>query len=307
MTIERFVTSRLSLSRLRAIRPALIETIDFEAILAERLADLQVRLPDVDTLGLETEPLVALQQADAYREMLDLARINDKVRGLLAAFATGTDLDHVAALAGMRRLVLTRDENGDPATYEDDETLRMRYFAGFSAPAAGSEDGYIGAALAAYPQAADIVALGPAVHDQPGRVDIVALAPAGGTVPSGTLIAIREACNAKSVRPLTDWIAVLSAIVVPYTVTITAEINAGPDPALFAEAVRATAQATADERYIVGGEVPAAAMTAAAISNGALAATAVFAWSGGSGGIPRDPYKAPFATGIVVNVIERGL
>lgn len=299
--MTRFIASRLDLSRLRAIRPDLILNLDYEALLTARLASLSERLPEVDTFDNEYSPLVALQQEDAYRQLLDYALLNDTVRALLPAFATGSDLEHIAARAGIKRLEITPASAGQPASLEDDDTLRMRYFAAFGAPAAGSEDAYVFHTLTAYPAAWHVQCVGPDEHGIPGQVDIVVTAPDGASVPNETLNVINFALNGRAVRPLTDITNVMAAEVVPYTVDLTAHILRGPDPAAIRAEILARLQTITTERYRGGGEVPLAALKAAGFDAGARDVTLASPLVG----IPRNPYRSPYCTGITVTVVER--
>ncbi|MCX8018636.1 MAG: baseplate assembly protein, partial [Rhodocyclaceae bacterium] len=96
--------------------PAVVETLDYEAILASLKADLSARLPELaPVLQLESEPLVKLLQVAAWRELVLRQRINEAAKSQLLAFATGSDLDHLAAFYGVARL-----------PQEDDEALRGR-------------------------------------------------------------------------------------------------------------------------------------------------------------------------------------
>jgi len=298
--VTRFIATRLDLSRLQAIKPALILDLDYEAILAARLANLQQRLPSVDVLALESDPAVKLQEADAYRELLDKALLNDTVRGLLPAFANGVDLDHVAARAGIERLELVPATSSAPAVMEDDDTLRMRYFASFGAPAAGSEDGYIFAALTAYPGAHDIAVVGPGVHNVPGRIDVVVLAPGGTATPAGALSDVTNACNGKSTRPLTDMVSVVSATIVEFATSLTVRIRRGPDPAAVRTAVLANLVTILADRYRVGGQVPRSALASAGYDAGAVSVEV----AGPVSDIPSDPYSAPWCTSTTVTVVE---
>ena len=299
--MTRFLSTRLDLSRLQAVRPAVLLDIDFEALLVERLARLQDELPAVDVLGLETDPLVRLQRVDAYREMLDRHRLNEGFRALLPAFARGTDLDHVTLRAGILRQELTPATGSTPATMESDDDLRLRYFAAFGAPAAGSEDAYVFAALTAWPDAWDVRCVGPEEHGDPGSVDVVLTAPEGRPVATETLSAVSAALNAKSVRPLTDRVSVLAATIVPYAVALAIEILPGPDPAAIRADVLARLATITAERYRGGGEVPLAALAAAGYAAGAVTVTV----ASPSGPIARDPYSAPWCTGMAVTVTER--
>ncbi|MCL1962463.1 MAG: baseplate J/gp47 family protein [Desulfovibrionaceae bacterium] len=140
--------------------PLVVEPLDFEAILAEIKADLLRRYPDAaDVLDLESEPLTKLMEAFAYRELLYRARVNDAARAHLLAFATGSDLDHLAALFGVLR---------QPA--ETDERLRARLQLRIAAMAGqGTREHYEFHAMTA---CADVRAAH-ATTPQPGAVRVV--------------------------------------------------------------------------------------------------------------------------------------
>lgn len=333
--MTRFLSTRLDLSRLRAIRPVVLETLDFEAIISARLASLQERFDaaaevtgtdPLDVLSLETDPVVILQQEDAYRQLLDMGLLNDKLRALLPAFAQGADLDHIAARAGITRTVIRPASDGVAAVMEDDDTFRLRYWASFGRPAAGSEDAYIFAALTAYPTAWHVYCTGPAEHGEPGRVDVIVTGPAEPDltaseiaadvlaipnfalirdlpeqVPPATLDAIARACTARDVRPLTDMVNVVGAEVVPYVVTMTVEVLPGPDPKAIKAEVLTRLQAITAERYRGGGEVPKSALASAGYEAGAVAV----AVTSPAADITRVPEIAPFATTLNVTVTER--
>ena len=97
------MTTTIDLTTLPA--PDVDETLDYEAIRAQHLADLAARYPDAAAvLALESEPLVKLVEAHAYRELLYRQRVNTAARSQLLAFATGTDLDHKGAFFNVPRL-----------------------------------------------------------------------------------------------------------------------------------------------------------------------------------------------------------
>lgn len=111
--------------------PDVIEELDFETILAAMKTELIGLMPELaDVLALESEPVVKILEVCAFREMLVRARVNDAARAVLLATATGTDLEHLGALYGVRRLLLDGGDDGTippiPPTYEDDDSLRLR-------------------------------------------------------------------------------------------------------------------------------------------------------------------------------------
>jgi phage-related baseplate assembly protein len=88
--------TQLNLSALPA--PTVVETLDFETLVAQHKADLLARYPAAENvLHLASEPLVKQIEAFSYREMLLRDRVNQAARANLLAFAAGADLDHKAA------------------------------------------------------------------------------------------------------------------------------------------------------------------------------------------------------------------
>jgi phage-related baseplate assembly protein len=232
----RFVAANLDLSRLAA--PEVIQTVSYEAILAERLADLKERWPDLDTTGLETEPAVILQQEDAYRETLTRAAINDAARSVMLPFATGGNLDNLAVFYGIRRLLLQAATDSAPAVYESDDDLRVRVqLAPEALPYAGmTGGGYRSLALRVAPSVKDVYT----VKRDGGRVDVVLLGRTGsGTVASGVVSDVYTAFQDDAATQLTDVISVMAATITSYALNVKLYMRLGPDPA----AVRASALA----------------------------------------------------------------
>lgn len=83
--------------------PQAIEPLDFETILAAHAADYIARYPEF-TATLESEPVIKLLETAAYRELLIRARVNDVLLSRLLAFATGADLEHLAAFYEVTKL-----------------------------------------------------------------------------------------------------------------------------------------------------------------------------------------------------------
>lgn len=288
--MTRFIARTIDQTRLEAVPLRVLRQINFEDELVEWLARLQEELPSVDVLGLETDPLVRQARVSSYRIITDKQYCNEALKQLTAAYATGGNLDHVAARAAILRLA-----------GEDDGTLRMRYYASFGAPAAGSEDAYIFAALTAAPTLYDVRCVGPEEHGEPGKVDVVLTAAGGVATDPAVVLAVGRAINGKTVRPLTDEASALAATVVPYAVSVQAQILPGPDPVAIRADIRARLEAIVAERYRGGGEVPREALSAAAYAAGAVSATV----TSPPASIARNPYAAPWCTGIAVSVTER--
>ena len=93
----------VNLSQLPA--PAVIEVLDFEAMFDESLTALQALDPTFDAL-LPSDPAFKILEVCTYLRLLDRQRVNDAARGVMLAYAVGSDLDQLAAIFGITRLVL---------------------------------------------------------------------------------------------------------------------------------------------------------------------------------------------------------
>ena len=193
--------------------PAVIETLSFETIFSELQTEFQSRYPDYSAL-LASDPAVKLLEVAAYREVLLRNRINEAAKASLLAFATGSDLDHLAAFYGVTRL-----------TDETDEALRLRTrqrIIGFAN--AGGAAHYRYWALSASPEVADVEVDSP----EPGRVRISVLAKGEEqTVSNAVLDAVRAVVLRDDIRVLTDTIEVVPAELI--TVTVHARLWLYPD------------------------------------------------------------------------------
>lgn len=237
--------SVIDLSRLPA--PDVVEVIDFEAIVTERKARLLELTAEADrpalaaALALESEPIVKLLQENAYREVTLRQRINEACRAVMLAWATGADLDQLAANYRVERLVVDAgDANAVPPvlpTYESDDELRARVqlaFEGLSV--AGPRGAYEFHALSADGRVADVSAVSPA----PAEALITVLSREGdGTAPADLLAAVATALNDESVRPVADRVTVQGAEIIPYAVEATLHMYPGPE----AEPIRTEAEA----------------------------------------------------------------
>lgn len=136
--------------------PTLIETLDYEALLADKIRRAR-QIPGW-TAELESDPVLKLLEISAYDEMVLRADINHKAISNLVAFAGGTDLDACAAFYQLTRL------DGEP-----DTRFRRRLFAHIAAMAGnGTAQSYIAKALGAHIAVIDVVAY----RQAPGKVNV---------------------------------------------------------------------------------------------------------------------------------------
>lgn len=244
--------------------PNVVETLDYEVILAEMLADLRLRDPAF-TATVESDPAYKVLEVAAYRELLLRQRVNDASRAVMLAFASGSDLDQIGANFDVPRLVL---DPGNPnavppvaPTFESDEDFRARIQLspeGFTT--AGSEGGYVFHGLSADPSIKDVQAVTPA----PGQVTVYVLSRNGdGTAPLDVLNKVNDALNAERIRPLTDNVTVMSALVTPFTVTAELIVYPGPDAEVIRIAALDALEAYVDSVRRIGYDVTLSGLYAA--------------------------------------------
>lgn len=255
----------VNLSQLPA--PSIVEVIDFETMFDEMLSRLQQVDPTFSAL-LPSDPAFKILEVCTYFRMLDRQRVNDAARGVMLAYAVGTDLDHLGAPFGVARLVLDpgKPDEGVQPTYEGDEDFRRRIQLapeGFSV--AGPEGAYVFHALGADPRALDASATSPA----PAEVVVSVLSREGdGAASAELLAAVRAALSAESVRPLTDEVTVQSAEVIPYSVDATVYTYAGPDSQVVMAEAAARLQRYVSESHRLGRDVTLSGLYAALHAEG---------------------------------------
>jgi phage-related baseplate assembly protein len=237
------MSGTIDLSQLPA--PAVIESLDFETLFAERKAALIALYPADEqaavaaTLALESEPIVKILQENAYRELVLRQRINESAEAVMLARAGGADLDQLAANYNVARFTLqSADSTAVPpvaAVMESDADLRARAqqaFEGLSV--AGPRAAYIAHALSADSRVADVSAESPA----PCEAVVTVLSREGNGTANATLLAIvAAALNDDDVRPVGDRVTVQGAAIVNYVIDAALYVYPGPE----AEPIRAAA------------------------------------------------------------------
>ena len=265
----------IDLSRLPP--PDLLETLDYEAILAALAADYQARLPDTAEAPLESDPAYKVLEAAAYRETLLRARGNRLARAVLLATATGTDLTNLAALYGVARQVVTpADPTAIPpvaAVLESDERLRRRTQLapdGFSV--AGPRDAYVFHALSASSQVLDAAFLSPS--PSVANVYVISRETGRNGVPTGALLqTVRTALSADDVRPAGDQLTVAAATFVDYQIQVTLQIESGPDPQIVRDAAMEKLREFTADNFRIGRDIHLSSIYAAATVPNVIAVT----------------------------------
>ncbi|ATG43664.1 baseplate assembly protein [Phaeobacter piscinae] len=252
----------INLSQLPA--PDVLQAVDFESALADMLAELRQRDPVFDAL-VESDPAYKILEIAAFYRTLAIQHGNDAARAVMPAYATGADLDHIAARYAVERLVI---EPGDPQALppvppvlESDDALRRRMFLAFEGlSTAGPMGAYVFHALGADPDVGDASVQSPA----PGEVLVTVLSRSGdGAAPAALLVAVDTALNADDVRPLTDLVTVQGAEILTYTIEAALTVLPGPDSAVVREAAERAASAYANQQRRLGADITLSGLYAA--------------------------------------------
>lgn len=254
----------IDLSRLPA--PNVVQATAYEDVLAALVADFTARCTAAGIAFdgfLESDPALKLLETAAYRIFLTLVALNDRARGVLLAFASGADLDNLAAFYGISRLTLAPATDTTPAVLESDADLRTRVTL---APEELSDIGrtagaYRGIALRTAPSLKDVKPL----KSEGGVINLVLLGRDGdGSVSADIVHQVQEALEPDDASQLTDIVTVRSATILPYSTTVIVQTRYGPDPAAVSAAVEASVRAYAADRHRIGQPVYRQMLEAAA-------------------------------------------
>lgn len=277
--------------------PNVVEALDFESILAAMLADLRARDATFSAL-LESDPAYKILEVAAFRELLIRQRVNDAAKAVMVAYATGADLDQIAANYDVPRLLITpADATTIPPTaavYETDDEFRTRIILSLEGyTTAGSRGSYVFHALSASGDCKDV-----AVDSlTPGTVNVAVLSRTGtGAAPAGTIAAVVEALNADVVRPLCDNVVVSSAVVTSYNIAASLTVFPGTGHAEVLAAAMAAVEVYAADQHRLGRDITRSGIFAALHQPGVQnvtitspSADIVIAWD-----------HAPYCTGVDV-------
>lgn len=254
--------SAIDLTKLPA--PDIVETLDYEHILADMKRKLQVLDPHFSA-WVASDPVIKVLEVAAYRELLLRARINDTCKALMLASATGADLDHLAAYMGVKRQLI---DPGDaqaippvPPTYEDDERLRQRTQLSLEGHStAGPIGSYVFHALAASAEVKDVDVASP----RPGEVVVTLLSTEDQGVPSKALIqAVNAQLNREDVRPLTDLVRVQAADIHRYKIKADLMLYEGPDGEVVRQQSLQAIQAFTERHHLLGHDISLSGIYAA--------------------------------------------
>lgn len=251
--------------------PNVVEVLDFETIFEERkqaFLDLLTptqRIEVSQTLQIESEPITKLLEENAYRELVWRKRVNEAAVANMLAFASGEDLDNLAANFDTERLMV---DPGDPnaippvpPTYESNDSLRLRSqqsWEGLSV--AGPTKAYEFHALSADGRVSDARAISPT----PAYVEVTLLSTEGDGTASQEIIDIVDAAlSAEDIRPVGDRLTVQSATIVNYQVDATLYVYPGPEQEPVLEAAQAALNQYLSDQRRIGRDIRISALHAA--------------------------------------------
>jgi phage-related baseplate assembly protein len=257
-------TNTIDLSALPA--PSVIETLDYEASLAEMKARFIALAPQfAAVLDLESEPIVKLLEVATYFRLIDRARYNDGARACFLATATGADLENLGAFYGVSRLTLTpANPFAVPpveAVFETDADLRRRIqLAPAGLSVAGPRDAYAYHARTAHPDVIDAAVTSPS----PAVVTVYILSRQGDGTPSNAMLnAVGAALNSDTIRPLTDQVNVAAPTFIDVAITASLHLQTGPSPAPVLSAVNSALESYLMAQRRLGGDVTVSGLMAA--------------------------------------------
>jgi phage-related baseplate assembly protein len=199
--------------------PSVIETLDYEVIVSAMVADAASRLAlagiSYDVGNLEVDPVKIVIEADAARELLLRARINDAALTRVLPYAAGSDLDYLASFYGVARLA-----------DEADARLRKRVTLAISGRStAGPADWYVSAAMRASIRVKEAMIYRTGIG--PELVLSILATDNGGVADAPLIAAVDAEVQKNSVRVISDRITVISAV--KTIVNVAAEVWLLPD------------------------------------------------------------------------------
>lgn len=255
--------STIDLSALPA--PQVLESLDFEELYQGELTTFREYMGDNWTALLESDPVTKLLELGAYRRMQNRARVNDGAKALLLAYATGADLEQLAANVGLQRLVIQAEDlvavPPVPAVMEEYDALRERIqlvYEGLTT--AGPRNSYILHARNASGLVADATAESPA----PAEVVVTVLSLEGEGTASAELLAQVDAyLSDDDRRPVADRLTVQSAEILPYRIDAVVYLTGtGPENEAILAECNARLEAWKNPRRRLGVEVARSAIDA---------------------------------------------
>lgn len=255
-------SNRIDLSSLPF--PEVIQSLDFEQELQACKDEVIARDPELeDALNFESEPIVKVLETFAYRFLLKTHQMNTAAKDLMLAYATGANLDHLAANRGVyRKTIIAAQPNANPpieAVMESNNDLRRRTQLEPESKSAGSVGAYQFWGLGAHGHVKDI-----AVETvKSGYVDIYVQSHLDDIAPPSLLTIVDQTLEPNTKRPLTDFVTVKAAHPFEWTLNATLVLFPGPDSAVVKKAANDAIEAYIKLVNSLGYDVTRSALFAA--------------------------------------------
>lgn len=248
-------------------KPQIIKVLDFEEILVEVKANMIAAFPQEQqaavaaALELESEPMNAIAQVFAYREMMLMQRINDGAAACMLSHSNFSDLDNLGANNNTQRLVIQEATDATEAVYESDAAFRLRIQSAFEGlSVAGPTGAYEYFAKSASGQVADAKATSPS----PAVVVVSVLSTEGDGTPDQALLAtVNKALSADDKRPVADRLTVQAAEIVNYHINAVLYLYPGPESEPIRTAAEDALRSWISQQGKIGRDVARSAIMAA--------------------------------------------
>lgn len=277
--------------------PPILESIEYEAILAEVRAELldlfpedeegaaALGVPSKEKMGLlldqEGNLIAKMAQAYAYHAVSVRARVNDASKARMVAYASGDDLDHIAVRWGAVRHTGELD-----AVFRDRVVLAINGY-----QATGTEAHYKTVGLASHSEAKDLSFITPTK----GQLRVSVLSSIGDGTPSPELLAAVQGALASSKR-LTDELIIQGPTVETYEIVAQIYCYGNVDTEKVRSASAAAAQAYADARHFLDNDVTVSGLDAALHQPGVQRVVIISP----PGALAVDKDHVAFCTGVTV-------
>ncbi|MBJ9109968.1 MULTISPECIES: baseplate assembly protein [Citrobacter] len=248
-------------------KPQIIKVLDFEEILVEVKANMIAAFPQEQqaavaaALELESEPMNAIAQVFAYREMMLMQRINDGAAACMLSHSNFSDLDNLGANNNTQRLVIQEATDTTEAVYESDAAFRLRIQSAFEGlSVAGPTGAYEYFAKSASGKVADAKATSPS----PAVVVVSVLSTEGDGTPDLALLAtVNKALSADDKRPVADRLTVQAAEIVNYHINAVLYLYPGPESEPIRTAAEDALRSWISQQGKIGRDVARSAIMAA--------------------------------------------
>lgn len=211
--------------------PTIFKEIDFEKELTDIIANFLERNPIYSEILLESDPLKKAFEAWAYDRVLRANEYNEDLKQTMLKYATGPNLDVLAAnLLVYRRVLTPADDSTNPPTpavLEKDDDLRFRaQTADRLAQVAGPKSGYERLAIEASKEVKEAFVMLPT--PVPGEVHLYIRSTKGNGQADKTLIKkVVDFLSPDDKRPLNDKLIVKTGKIINVTIELIANYYNG--------------------------------------------------------------------------------